>query len=222
MFTRNNENHKIRTLALSLAVLLSVSCFFACGKTPAEPDMADATVAEKTERSVTPGANDLHAIFLEAAGDMPEVFYHEADYDGDGTVEAFGIAGVINEYGDYENVKVYFISSGGESTLFGSGYYGVGDPEAFIVSGHTFVTWANWNTDSPYGDATLFGVWQGQPYHPIEDFYTNEGEVMMGYSPADTPGELHVEVYGWDTDGFRTFGERYYSFDMATGKFVEK
>lgn len=251
MHTNNKKNQRSRTLALSLALLLSVFCLSACGSTPTaaetgviteaqqeeglsdeeaflkqpmeEAEVTAKTVAADNEQSTESAPTNLHSLFQQAAGDLPEIAFYQEDFDADGTEEAFGIAGQKDDEGLYFDTKTYFITSSGEVSLFTDGLYGYGQPGMFTVSGHSFVDWFNCTSPAVYGgDAVVFGVWNGEPYYPIEDYQTSTGDIILGYSASQTPGEVSAETYGFTDDGFREFRSQDYLFDMTTGKFVEK
>lgn len=248
MFT---QNHKSRTLALSLAFLLSLSCLSGCGSTPAaaetdaitkgqqeeglssEEPVNNQPAKKKAETSETANADkeqiseavitDLHALFLQAAGDLSEIDFYQADFDGDGTDEAFGFAGKEDEYGEYSDTGVYYISSAGEVAQLEKGQIGYGQAWMFSVSGKSFVNWSISESPAAYGGTVdVFGVKDGKPYQPIEDYETSKGDIILGYSSSPTPGEVNAETYGFTDDGFREFRSQDYTFDTTTGKFVEK
>ena len=259
MHIKINDNYRGRTLALSLALLLSVSCVSACGSTSAETggevgetsesviqaenqEIGEITDQETIEDSsinddlesigsgnddavpiASSDTSDLHALFLQVAGDLPEIAFYQADFDGDGTEEAFGIAGKEDVYGEYCDTSVYFISPAGEVSQLAKGQIGYGQAWMFTVSGKAFVNWSISESPAAYGGTVdVYGVKDGKPYQPIEDYETSKGDIILGYSASQTPGEVNAETYGFTDDGFREFRSQEYLFDTATGKFVEK
>lgn len=185
--------------------------------------------AETPAPSPTPTAEpavDLRAAwdgYLATSG-QPEAFFLPADYDGDGTEEAFGITGNYDEDSMlYDTVTICFVASDGTVTPVrstrrdGSPLYGYlhtrdDQPNLLETDGVKFLCWEISAGGS--GSLTvLFGVRDGQAYEPsVSDQYMEFNRSIDG------------DITGLTSDfsnGVHEYVPHTFTFDPATAQFVE-
>ena len=158
--------------------------------------------------------------FLQATG-KTQIAYIPADYDGDGTQEAFGIVGQLDLPGEnnYTDVSIYFIDSTGTLTLMckekknGENLYGyLHEIPLLSVGSQQFLLWEV----SAYGSGSvtlILGVQQGKAYAPLIS------QQYMDVSLTDTG-----EIIGFTSDfsnGFHEYIQHTFRFDEASGQFEE-
>lgn len=156
-------------------------------------------------------------------------YFLEADYDGNGTKEAFAITGIADGEGGYTRVKIYFINAAGtvkcirSVTKRGDSLYGwmmtqkqaaSGNDKYFIsISGKKFIVWEL----SAYGSGSLsiiLGVRNGEAYEP----YISE-------SYMEFRQESSTECIGLTSDfskGYHDYIKHRFTFVGSTGQFVLK
>ena len=166
--------------------------------------------------------------YVKAAGEK-SIHFLAADYDGNGTKEAFGITGTSDGYGGYTDVKIYFINSAGTvkciraTTKRGVNLYGwllqqkneaSGNNKYFIsISGKKFIVWEI----SAHGSGSLsviLGVRNGESYEP----YISENYMDFQQRTA-------TECIGLTSDfskGYHDYIEHIFTFVKSTGQFVLK
>lgn len=155
--------------------------------------------------------DSLYSTFVDGSSNTEIDFYY-ADFDGNGTYEAFGVTGV-GEDGLYNNVEITYITS--DRTVVpidtDSSFYGL--PLGLLsVDNAKFLLWSK--TAGGSGATTyLFGVKNGTLYQPKvsgthDSFYYNE----------------NMDCYIGTTSNFSHNGHEYipsyYEYDMATGEFI--
>lgn len=179
--------------------------------------------------SPTPTAKpavDLRAAwdgYLAASG-QPEAFFLPADYDGDGTEEAFGITGNYDEdFTMYNTVTICFVSSDGTVTPVRSterdgsplgGYLHTrdGKPNLLETDGVKFLCWEISANGS--GSLTvLLGVRDGLAYEPsVSDQY-------MSFNRSND-GTITGSTHDF-SNGVHEYVPHTFIFDPATGQFNE-
>ena len=185
--------------------------------------------AETPAPSPTPTAEP--AVDLRAAWDgylatsqQPEAFFLPADYDGDGTEEAFGITGNYDEdFTMYNTVTICFVSSDGTVTPVRSterdgsplgGYLHTRDDEPNLLEtdGVKFLCWEISAGGS--GSLTvLLGVRDGQAYEP------SVSNQYMDFNRSND-GIITGKTHDF-SNGVHEYVPHTFAFDPATGQFVE-
>ena len=159
------------------------------------------------------------------------VYFLPADYDGDGTEEAFAITGTFDGEMMYNNAKIYFINAKGNVSCVCEQTYG-GEPlYGYLHEGVTnnyFSTHTNndyllkaatskfivWEV-SAYGSGSIsiiLGVKDGMAYEPdisnhYMDFGVNDANQFVGYSSDFSKG-------------FHDYIEHIFIFDENLGQFI--
>ncbi len=156
-------------------------------------------------------------------------YFVPADYDGDGIQEAFGVTGVLDGFGGYDNVKIYYIAADGsvtcvrEKTKNGDALYGylmsrtneVSGTEADYLLPASDAKFLVWEI-SAHGSGSLsviLGVKNGEVYEP------DISEQYMGFKQGD-----EGQFIGYTSDfsqGFHDYIEHPFRFDGQTGQFIE-
>ncbi len=151
------------------------------------------------------------------------VYFLPADYDGDGTEEAFAVTGTSDGEIGYYNAKIYFINSEGDITCVcdktynGDSLYGYlhqeNDTNDFLLNTTTakFIVWEV----SAYGSGSvsiILGVKDGMAYEPdISNCY-------MDFGLTDS-GEF-VGLTSYFTSEGHQYDEKVFIFDESSGQFI--
>ena len=158
------------------------------------------------------GEDELAARFrAEMVG--TEDFFVCDDFDGDGTLEAFGGSGEADGTNWWRRLHVYFISSYGDVSEAEHSWNGIfGEPGILEFGTKRFLCV---NSDAATGigySVDLLGVRNGQSYVPAG---------MQSLTAAEKDGALGLRTTErvWSDYGLQPV-ERQYLFDEATGEFV--
>ncbi len=168
---------------------------------------------------------DIFSIWENYAHSIGEssAYFLPADYDGDGTEEAFAVTGTSDGEIGYYNAKIYFINSKGDitcvcdKTYSGDSLYGYlhqeNDTNDYLLNTTTakFIVWEV----SAYGsgsDSIILGVKDGMAYEPdISNCYMNFG--------LTDSGEF-VGYTSYFTSEGHQYDEKVFIFDESSGQFI--
>ncbi len=171
----------IFTVIAVLGALASISGCASQSKNEATTTDVSEQVTQASQEKTLDEAGLLNAFTAKAGTDY--IYFLPADYDGDGTLEAFGITGTSG--GDlHDDVDIWFVSSAGECTLAKSDTFGL-LKETITVDNGSFITWCATAGGSSSTDY-VFGCKDGELFEPeVSGKYAGFGDRTMDYSFSD-------------------------------------
>ncbi len=217
---------RIISIFTALTILGTFASISGCS-TQEDNDTSVATATQNATQTPTKTTLDeeglLNAFTTNVGTDY--IYFLPADYDGDDTLEAFGITADSEMGGDlYSDVTIWFISSEGECTAAESGTYGL-LKETITVSNGSFITWCATAGGSGSSDL-VFGCKDGELFEPqVSGKYAAFGDKTMSYSFSDVSDfdKLGCDYIGYDSyysDEGHIWEPIAYDYDPDTREFV--
>ena len=160
---------------------------------PEEPEVAE---PEKEEAAQEEPVN-LREILMEGAGvsDKETIYFHEEDFDGDGTDEAFAITGKLVEGpADDETVEgtAWFVSKDGCTDLRDTEGFGIAPEPEYMTLGNTkYVMFTE-----EYTTGWMSFVWSVENGDAVEAPISRVGKVST--DPAEGEGRFQILDSSYD------------------------
>ncbi len=218
---------RIISIFTTLAMLGTFASISGCS-TQEDKDASVATATQNATQApakTTLDKEGLLNVFTANVG-SDYIYFLPADYDGDGTLEAFGIT-ADSEMGDglYSGVTIWFINSEGECTIAESNTYGL-LKETITVPNGSFITWCA-TAGGSSSSGLVFGCKDGELFEPqVSGKYAAFGDKTMSYSFSDVNDftRLGCDYIGYDSY-YSNEGHIWepiaYDYDSDTREFVQ-
>lgn len=176
---------------------------------------------EETPPMEEPGLEKIWNQYL-ATTNETGIYFIQADYDGNGTEEGFGFTGEFDGREAYNHVKMYFISSQGNVSLYDDNLWGylraynvndyVGEKSNYLVDTgvNRFIVWELFAYGSG-SSSVIVGVRDGDVYEPniSRNYMTFEQEGVGKYTAVTSDF----------SQGYHDWIPHEFEFDYSTGEF---